>query len=427
MRELSKASFKRPGYSCLAMAILSLSPPMFQLPLVDTGGSSARTTVESYYGQWLDLLGEKGSLSDEVFSARSDSLIDGLFALDQLAPELLSPEWAVLKNYERTKFIRALRSSIKNKLWSYLEDPASADPPALTAMLDEENEDSATLKYSLLIGGREETLTLRMSRSPEGEWKLADVEYATGSMRVFYEQLSHDLLKKYSFPYLLAELADAPVIILENFEGSTVGKLPLHWSWRARDNAKEKPYRVREEDGNKYIEATDEGQSVILARDIKWDLEEYPYVSFRLRVHKIPKDGDERFDEKVDSAAGIYFIYRRKTFGLIPESVKYVWSTTLPVGSATQRSGKGRPWMVVVGSGRDGLGEWRTYVFDLGEAYRKTFGGKPPSKPIGIGILSDANSTKSQAYADYDDILALKTADEGVTSGVEKILEANKR
>ena len=68
------------------------------------------------------------------------------------------------------------------------------------------------------------------------------------------------------------------------------------------------------------------------------------------------------------------------------------------------------------------MGEWRTYVFDLRQAYRDTFGGDPPTKPIGIGVLSDANSMKTRAYADYDDIRALRSAPEGVTSGVLEII-----
>jgi hypothetical protein len=110
-------------------------------------------------------------------------------------------------------------------------------------------------------------------------------------------------------------------------------------------------------------------------------------------------------------------------FGLVPESIKYVWSSTLPVGSAMRRSGIGRPWMVVAESGEDELGKWNTYVFNLYEAYKATFGGDPPEVTAGIGILSDANSTKSKAYADYDDILALKHADV-VSSEISQILDA---
>lgn len=219
---------------------------------------------------------------------------------------------------------------------------------------------------------------------------------------------------------------DADHVVLEDFESSPVGQLPQGWDWKDKDDDRHKPYEVREEDGNKYLAARDEGESVILGKKIRWNLDEYPYVSFRWRVHEIPDGGDERYDDRVDSAAGIYFTYKKKAFGLIPLSVKYVWSSTLPVGAATRREGVGKPWQVVADSGRSGLGEWRTHVFDLRQAYRDTFGGDPPSRPLGIGILSDANSTNSRAYADYDDIRALREGDPGVTSGVTEILPAGR-
>jgi len=215
--------------------------------------------------------------------------------------------------------------------------------------------------------------------------------------------------------------------VLEDFESMVVGEFPDGFDIRDSDKDLEMPYRVREENGNKYLEARDEGQSVILGREICWDLEKYPYISFRLRVNEIPVGGDERYDDTVDSAAGIYVTYRKKAFGKIPESVKYVWSSTLPVGGATIRQGIGRPWQIVVGSGEEGLGEWQTFTFDLRESYRKTFRSKPPKRPVGIGILSDANSMNSRAYADYDDIRLLSEAPADVTGGVTEILRPRRR
>lgn len=178
-----------------------------------------------------------------------------------------------------------------------------------------------------------------------------------------------------------------------------------------------------EENDNRYLRARDHGQAVVLGKEIDWDLDDYSYLSFRVRVHEIPAGGDERYDETVDSAAGIYVIYRKRLFGTIPVSVKYVWSSTLPIGAATRRGGIGRPWQIVFGSGREGLGEWRTYVFDLRDAYRSTFGDEPPTRPVGIAIQSDANSTGTRAYADYDDIVVSRRAPPGTTGGVTRILE----
>lgn len=419
--------FARPVSPRLAILLIFLSPPLsLDFSFESPNNSSARATVESYYRQWLELLAEEHSLARADFSAKSDALIEELFALDSLAPGALSDEWGSLTADEQAKFIGALRSSIKNKLLSYF-DGNPQRVTSLTLTRDEAGDRSATLEYSIETADEQQTLTVDMLRTPDGSWRIGNVEYGNTSVLGYYHALASELLEQYSFPYLVAGLGEYPFVVLEDFESSLVGDLPVRWTWRGRDDDKRKPYRVlQEEDGNKYLQATDEGESVILGKDIKWDLSKYPYVSFRWRVHEIPEGADERFDETVDSAAGIYFVYR-KVLGKIPRSVKYVWSSTLPVGSATRRDGAGKPWMIVAESGTERMGEWHTYVFDLREAYGKTFGGRPPDKPIGIGILSDANSTKSHAYADYDEIRALRTADRGVTSGVERILKANER
>jgi hypothetical protein len=318
---------------------------------------------------------------------------------------------------DRRDFLQALQVSLRDGLVAFLEREMQGRVPPLTA--GRAGGDPSTVEYSLeTANGRTRALRLKLAEVGGGGCKIVDVEYDGDALLREYRERVEDLIDDYSFPYMLAKLANRDYLILEDFEASPVGELPEGWGWRDGDANKDKPYRVRQEGGNRYLEATDEGQSVILGREVRWNLDEYPYISFRLRVHRIPEGGDERVDERVDSAAGVYVTIKKVAFGRIPESVKYVWSSTLPVGAATRREGIGRPWQVVVGSGEDGLGEWHTYVFDLRDAYRKTFGGNPGSRAHGIGVLSDANSTRTQAYADYDDFRLLKIAPEGVTGGV---------
>lgn len=380
------------------------------------------STLEAFYRSWTDLVGRRESLEPAAFDSAFAVLVDSLFALDSLGPAILERRWKDLNPVDRMRFRRALARAIQHRVMGFTE--ATGKVPKLSLGDVEASGNAATLQYAVGEGRGRASLAVSMFRKTDGTWRVRDVNVDGQSMEEYYRHVVRRPLRSYSFAYMIARLGDYPYIILEDFESSPTDTLPPGWGWKGSDNDKRKPYRVREENGNKYLEATDRGESVILGKDIKWNLREYPYVSFRWRVHEIPKGGDERFDETVDSAAGIYFVYRR-LLGKIPQSVKYVWSSTLPVGSAMLRDGVGKPWMVVADSGTDHLGEWRTYVFNLADAYEKTFGRRPPSKPIGIGVLSDANSTHSHAYADYDDIRALREAPPGVTGGVERILPTN--
>lgn len=373
-------------------------------------------TIKRSYGEWQSILND--TLTETDAHEVVKNIIRQVFYFEGFAPQVLQQTWKKLAPYHRQQFVDAITESMVKKLTAKI---ALYGKAPLVFKKQEVKEKVATLDYELDAGKRPLQLRVFMLKNDSGQWKIRNLKVGKNSILSHYYSYCKKVLKKYSFEYLIGELGEYGYVVLENFEGSDADALPRGWSWKSKDNEKRKPYLVRSENDNKYLEATDEGESVILGKNVKWNLRKYPYVSFKWRAHRIPEGGDERFGKTVDSAAGLYFTYKKK-LGLIPESVKFVWSSTLPVGSTMIRSGIGRPWMVVAETGKDHLGEWRTYVFNLYEAYKKTFGGKPPKGALGVGILSDANSLKSFAYADYDDIRAVKEADAG--SGVLKILKA---
>jgi hypothetical protein len=192
-------------------------------------------------------------------------------------------------------------------------------------------------------------------------------------------------------------------LVLEDFEGGVVGEMPANWKARGFEQGKRPPYWIEEEDGNRFLRAEDRGQNVMLYKEVRWDARDYPYISFRWRIRAVPEGADERVEERADSAAGLYVSYRRK-LGLVPESVKFVWSGSVAAGSSFRRPGIGMPWTVVAGSG-PADSTWRTFMFRTEDVYRETFGKDPGNRPLGIAVLSDANSTGSFAAADYDDII----------------------
>jgi ABC-type transporter MlaC component len=349
-------------------------------------------------------------------------IVDDLFDVERLAPQVLQKTWSKLGEVQQKRFVDALRENLHREVLSELRQHNGISPSSLKLQSENVKTSTATLNFVLSSPKKKKRkFSIKMLKSTGGQWKITDLRSGSKSFKRSYHNYCKKTIDRYFLGYLIADLGDHDYVILEDFEDYDVGKLPPRWKWRGGDDKKNKPYEVREENGNRYLAAEDNGESVILLKELKWNLKKYPYISFKWRAHKIPAGGDERYGRTVDSAAGLYLTYKKK-LGYIPVSVKFVWSSTLPVGSAMKRSGIGKPWMVVAESGEDHLGEWRTYIFDARQAYKDTFGGNPPDRPLGLGFLSDANSTHSQAYADYDDIRALKHANVG--SGVEKKLKA---
>jgi hypothetical protein len=235
----------------------------------------------------------------------------------------------------------------------------------------------------------------------------ADADSIVGRYRRDCERL----LARYSFAYLIGELEGNGVVVLEDFEDGPEGGLPPGWSRRPFGETSETPYRIVEEGGNRFLRAEDRGENVMLYKEVRWDAVKYPYLGFRVRVRAVPEGSDERFEARSDSAAGLYLSYRRK-LGIVPETVKLVWSGSLAAGSAFRRPGIGMPWTVVAGSGPADEERWHELVVHVGDIYEKTFAKQAPERPLGIGLLTDANDTKSFAAADYDDIVALERADD---------------
>lgn len=216
-------------------------------------------------------------------------------------------------------------------------------------------------------------------------------------------------------------------ILFDDFSASTPGEFPTGWSWR-RDRDTGDPekarregvdvfrYVVQEKDGNKYLHVRDEhrpGHSVALFKEPEdWNIFDNRILSWRWRVNEIPPNADERFTETNDSPAAVSVVYGTRLF--TPITIKWVWSSTLPVGAVAYRPGRGRAYTIVLGSGTQGLGEWVTIERDILNDYISIFGKLPPDNPRAIVLQSDANrSPGGAADADYDDFKALSEFSEG--------------
>ena len=404
----------------ICFTILSLILTGVRIQAFETIDNKGPQEIIEFHNKNLRDLYNQNELDRTAIKQQVLRSLNALFDFNRLSAQFLQNNWAKMSSFEKEQFVEALKTSFVHEIYSRNTKYSSEGLSSFTLKNQITKEKSAKLEYSFGGNKGKIKLTISMLKYQDASWKITNVKAGKKDLRQRYYSFCKKLLDDYSLAYLIAELKDSDYVVLEDFEGNSIGQLPKDWTWRDKDRNKHKPYKIKEENGNKYLAAEDTGESVILVKETRWNIKKYPYISFRWRAKELPEGGDERFGPTNDSGAAIYITYN-KTLLRIPKSVKFVWSTTLPVGSATKRSGIGRPWNVVVESGPENLGEWRTYVLNAYEAYQKTFGGNPPDRPLGIGILSDANSSHSKAYSDYDDIRALRHAD--ADSGIKNILK----
>ena len=212
--------------------------------------------------------------------------------------------------------------------------------------------------------------------------------------------------------------------LIDDFENSDKNGFPTKWYDRdvkfiwANGSDFEKSnyyYRILEENGNKFLR-----YDGIIAKHMTFPLREKqelniyetPILNWKWRVHDIPEGANEDSKYNNDTAASIYvaFDLGRVLFKKVPKSIRYTWSSSLSVGTELSKF-HGNQKIIVIGTGKEGLGEWKSYQRNIVEDYKRLFGDDPPQTPLAILILSDGNSTNKNAKADYDDIFLSSSPD----------------
>jgi hypothetical protein len=189
--------------------------------------------------------------------------------------------------------------------------------------------------------------------------------------------------------------------VVENFEQYGAQNFPERW--RGGSQEARKVYRIEAESENRFLQAHADKQAVHLGLQQFFDPSKRKRLRWRWRVHALPLGADERKADKHDAAAQVYVIFDSQ---YVPRVIKYIWSSSLPVGTRFQNPLYGRGRVVVLRSGMPVKGNWYAESVNFYDDYKQLFG-EEPGQVQGIGILTSSDSTNSLAIADYDDFALL--------------------
>lgn len=197
-----------------------------------------------------------------------------------------------------------------------------------------------------------------------------------------------------------------PLRVVESFSQYEVGKFPSAFRTYPFQRGKaEQIYLVQEEGGNRFLHASDDKDvSVQTFRKFFWEAKRWPHFSWRWRAVTLPKGAAENNKVVNDSACGVYVVFG----GYTGKVLKYVWSTSLPVGSAHEKK-PNKFYFLVAESGAAKVGSWQTVTVNVLEDYKRIFKEEPTSEPDGFGLLTDGNATHTPATCDYDDFRISET------------------
>ncbi len=204
-------------------------------------------------------------------------------------------------------------------------------------------------------------------------------------------------------PLYAADLSEVSTcgVAVETFETDPLLAFPQGWSALKDAQEAQGIYQVVEEDGNRFLRAHAEKQGIMIALARAFQPQTFPFLRWRWRATQLPPGGDERAERTNDSAAGVYILYGSR---MMPRAVKYVWSTTLPVGTRATNPSYWRAKTIVLRTGPAELGMWQQETVNLYQDYKDLFESEPGAV-LGIALITSSDSTSSVAAADYDDFV----------------------
>lgn len=205
-------------------------------------------------------------------------------------------------------------------------------------------------------------------------------------------------------------------LVLDDFESYPEGGVPSRWyvnhgkklipiTTQAMSDVES--FFILEEGGNKFVRATtiDQAMRIIFANgdQFEWSLRKHPKLAWDWRAISLPEGAAEHTDRHNDTGGAVYVVFSSDFLGR-PRSIKYTYSTTLPVGT---RASYGSLKVLVVASALDGIGKWLHIERDMYADYQQLFGKTPPDNPLAIFLWSDSDTMNDRAIVDFDNVTLL--------------------
>ncbi len=205
-------------------------------------------------------------------------------------------------------------------------------------------------------------------------------------------------------------LAAEGTALPDGWKPLTFPKVPTHTA-----------YSLVKDGGTVVVKASSQASASGLTKEVRIDPKEYPIVRWRWKVENLLEKGDVKTKEGDDYPARLYITFEydpdkvsfgkkakykagRLIFGDIPiAALNYIWDAKAPQGLFIDNAYTDFAKMIVVRSGRQGVGTWMEEERNIYEDYKKAFEDEPPMIN-GVAIMSDTDNTKETVVAYYGDI-----------------------
>lgn len=171
--------------------------------------------------------------------------------------------------------------------------------------------------------------------------------------------------------------------------------------WQLKEKVGRADFSICRLDGVHALGLRSTNTSFSLQREVNADLAQYPILSWKWRVNKLPEGGDFRRIKTDDQAAQLFVAFSKTQF------IVYIWDSTAPEGYMGDAHAP--PFMsikvVVVRSSPAESGKWLTETRNVAEDYQRLYGdkGKPPVVH-GVRLQINTQHTRTSAESYFADL-----------------------
>jgi len=183
--------------------------------------------------------------------------------------------------------------------------------------------------------------------------------------------------------------------------------------WGLEKKAGTPTLRVEKDGANYYLRLISRGDSSFGVRTAaQVNVKDYPIITWRWKVEKLPAGGDVRKSTTDDQALQVYVAFKETGFpaALNTPIVGYIWDNEAPKGWSGRSSqiGGDKLRYIVLRNKTDRTGQWYTERRNVYEDYKKLFadinGGEPLGVTTGLQLHINSQHTRTSAESVIGDI-----------------------
>jgi hypothetical protein len=179
-------------------------------------------------------------------------------------------------------------------------------------------------------------------------------------------------------------------------------RIPVGWILEKTPGSRSK-IAVKGENGNHFLHLLSVEDAFGLRKDISFDIRKYPYLSWRWKVSKLPREGDIQKRETDDEAGQIYVLFPKLPAIFNTLAVGYIWDNQALVGLSGTSPAYSKMRYVVLESGAAKMNQWISETRNVYEDFKKLFHEEPPTVG-GVLLYINSQHTRSSAECFYGNI-----------------------